>query len=224
MSTMKRKLSGTSEGGTVHKPVSDPYYDELAKDIFSTLGRKQGSKQYKALDSIYVHPENGATVYIGNIHASRSQKLLETKNISAIVNCTADGRLSFENQENSKGVAYKYLRFSIAQWPKFFHSRAQTPESVLEYVNQMIDFVEDSLDEGHSVLIHCLAGAHRAGTTGVLYLMAKHDISKTRATKLAKELRPIIDPIGTLKDLLQLVEDSRDAIREDDATSIRHWK
>lgn len=77
---------------------------------------------------------------------------------------------------------------------------------------------------GRSVLIHCLAGAHRAGTTGVLYLMAKHDISQGRATKLAKELRPVIDPIGTLKDLLQLVEDSRDAVREDDKSEVKHWK
>lgn len=76
--------------------------------------------------------------------------MLEQKNITAIggrirhddgdvtlimviyaVNCTADGRLNFENQETSQGVAYKYLRFSIAQWPRFFYTRAQTPESVL---------------------------------------------------------------------------------------------
>ena len=58
----------------------------------------------------------------------------------------------------------------------------------------------------------------------MIYLMAKHDISQSRAVKLAKELRPIIDPIGTLKDLLEHIEDSRDAIREDEFTEIRHWK
>ena len=79
-------------------------------------------------------------------------------------------------------------------------------------------------DTGRSVLIHCLAGAHRAGTSGVIYLMAKHDLGKDRAIKLAKDLRPIIDPIGSLYDLLKLIEQSREAIREDDEVEVKHWK
>lgn len=61
-----RKFSRTSEEGEAPRaPAADPYYDELAREIFEQLGRKKGGKQYKALDSIYKHPENGATVYVG---------------------------------------------------------------------------------------------------------------------------------------------------------------
>ena len=63
--TMKRKLSKTSEVESI--PLDDPYYDDMAKEIFEQLGREKEENQfsYKALDSIFKHPENGATVYIG---------------------------------------------------------------------------------------------------------------------------------------------------------------
>jgi protein-tyrosine phosphatase len=35
----------------------------------------------------------------------------------------------------------------------------------------MFDFVESELLAGRNVLIHCLAGAHRAGTAGTSCLM-----------------------------------------------------
>ena len=41
------------------------------------------------------------------------------------------------------------------------------------FIQQLFDFVEGALAAGSSVLIHCLAGAHRAGTTGCLMLMHK---------------------------------------------------
>ena len=43
----------------------------------------------------------------------------------------------------------------------------------MAFVQQLFDFVEGALAAGSSVLIHCLAGAHRAGTTGCLLLMHK---------------------------------------------------
>ena len=34
----------------------------------------------------------------------------------------------------------------------------------------MLEFINDVINRGESVLVHCLAGAHRAGTTGTLPL------------------------------------------------------
>jgi hypothetical protein len=39
------------------------------------------------------------------------------------------------------------------------------------FVNPLFDFIDAALAAGGSVLIHCLAGAHRAGTTGITCLM-----------------------------------------------------
>ena len=46
------------------------------------------------------------------------------------------------------------------------------------------------------MLVHCLAGAHRAGTTGCMLLMYKAGMPPGEAIKSAKKLRPVIDPIG----------------------------
>lgn len=35
----------------------------------------------------------------------------------------------------------------------------------------MFDFIDNAIANGGSVLIHCLAGAHRAGTTGCACLV-----------------------------------------------------
>ena len=35
----------------------------------------------------------------------------------------------------------------------------------------MLEFINDVINRGESVLVHCLAGAHRAGTTGTLLLI-----------------------------------------------------
>jgi protein-tyrosine phosphatase len=57
----------------------------------------------------------------------------------------------------------------------------------------MFKFVDDALARG-SVLVHCLAGAHRAGAMGALLLMRHSNLDVPSAIETAKSLRPIIDP------------------------------
>ena len=68
-------------------------------------------------------------------------------------------------------------------------SQAEQPASrqqVMAFVQQLFDFVEGALAAGSSVLIHCLAGAHRAGTTGCLLLMHKTGLGADQASKYCK--------------------------------------
>ncbi len=74
------------------------------------------------------------------------------------------------------------------------------------YFKTLFDVVEGELREGRSVLIHCLAGAHRAGTAGVACLMYFLRVDRFAAVPLAKSLRPAIDPIGSFPDLLALLD------------------
>ena len=41
----------------------------------------------------------------------------------------------------------------------------------------MIAIIENCTNNGENVLIHCLAGAHRAGTTGISWLMYANKLS-----------------------------------------------
>ena len=55
-------------------------------------------------------------------------------------------------------------------------------------------------------MVHCLAGAHRAGTTGVSYLMKKGQMKYLQARMLAKKIRPVVDPFAGLEELLNTLE------------------
>ena len=51
-----------------------------------------------------------------------------------------------------------------------------TPESIREFLKPFFDFVDEAVDSGRSVLVHCVAGAHRAATAGCLLLMHYHQL------------------------------------------------
>jgi len=62
-------------------------------------------------------------------------------------------------------------------------------------IAQVMEFVRKAVDGGGNVLIHCFAGAHRAGTTGVAFLMhAEEGLGAKSALAAAQRLRPVIDP------------------------------
>ena len=75
----------------------------------------------------------------------------------------------------------------------------------------MFEFIETAIASGKSVLVHCLAGAHRAGTTGCACLMHFAGLEPGAAIQTAKRLRPIIDPIGSLPELLLRLHKARSA-------------
>jgi len=62
--------------------------------------------------------------------------------------------------------------------------------------------------------VHCLAGAHRAGTTGVACLIHYAGLDVPTAIMAAKRLRPIIDPIGQLPEFLMRLKRAEDALAE----------
>jgi protein-tyrosine phosphatase len=75
----------------------------------------------------------------------------------------------------------------------------------------MFDFIEEAISRGESVLIHCLAGAHRAGTTGVSCLIHFAHLPAKDAIVIAKRCRPIIDSIGHLTEFLHRLEHAEEA-------------
>ena len=111
----------------------------------------------------------------------------------------------------------------------FFNSASSNSSAA--FVDPLFAFIDSALSKGNSVLVHCLAGAHRAGTTGCLCLMhyagesqshcfagfglTRPDMDASTAVAAAKKLRPVIDPIGHLPEFLhryQLAKRSRSAL------------
>ena len=148
----------------------------------------------------------------GGERAARDLELLTEKNIKAVINCTDD--LRWKNQftkkdNNVKTFSFRnyhddrlsYYNFNVAWWRKYVGDSEVwtwqvTPlsfislfqEGLAKFLSPCISFIEAELAMGRSVLVHCLAGAHRslltqstakitwfyfyrAGTTGIICLM-----------------------------------------------------
>lgn len=93
----------------------------------------------------------------------------------------------------------------------FLSSLQSTHASTIQYLSTLFAFTDRALANGENVLVHCLAGAHRAGTTGVILLMRYSGVNDVdRAIATAKKCRHIIDPIGMLPLLLKRYAAARD--------------
>ena len=87
-----------------------------------------------------------------------------------------------------------------------FAALFNTPEQVVAFFAPAHNFLDKALGEGKNVMVHCLAGAHRAGTTGVSYMMKEGRLRYAEAVKVTKQQRPAVDPISSLKDSLHKLE------------------
>ena len=115
-------------------------------------------------------------------------------------------------------------------------ARSTPVGSILELLKPFFDFVDEAIDSGRSVLVHCVAGAHRAATAGCMLLMHYHQLgAKVRvqqctrhlpsnantpsmepsqfvgapgqdATTFMRKLRPVTEPKGALQQLLEHYE------------------
>jgi hypothetical protein len=177
-------------------------FDEEGRKLRASLNLSDvtpTSSRYQRLNAIWAHPTTQAVIYVGDETAARDLKGLQGLGIGGVVNCT-------DNIDNfhERGGEVDYLRFLIS-----FHFRHLTtnPESVIKFFAPLFAFITGQLAAGRSVLIHCLAGAHRAGTTGVASLMYYGGITQyVKATAAAKQMRSIINPIGMLPEALARLE------------------
>ena len=116
---------------------------------------------------------------------------LQARGITSVVNCTT-------NIECFHKGTLDYFTFDIAYWRR----QAAISKELINFIKPVLEFITDVINRGESVLVHCLAGAHRAGTTGIICLMHFEGLLSKEAVLLAKKRRPIIEPIGDFRDLL----------------------
>jgi len=185
-----------------------PDLDAEARKIFAALGLSEDGastehsrtvSRYSDLDAVWQHPTTGAKVYIGNATASKSPQIHRQHRISHIVNCTTD----MPNAIADGSITY--FRFNI--YAMFSSSTdLSTDAAVRAFFADVFRFTEDALAEGRNVLIHCLAGAHRAGTTGTAFVMYATGLRRDEAIRACKAVRPAVDPFGNLYELLGKVQ------------------
>ena len=173
---------------------------------------------YKKMNAIW-SPRKGdqqGIVFVGSIQAANEFSLRE-HGITAVVNCMQRPGLN-----TATGVAY--CNFDIEKWqskmpavaescPQWIANPARSAayaEAARALFQPVFEFVDAALAQGGNVLIHCFAGAHRAGTTGVAFIMRQEGLSADHAIEAAQRMRPAIDPkaYADLYRLLKLLEDA----------------
>ena len=148
------------------------------------------------LDPLFRHPETGACVFCGNTNAAQSKAMLLEHGITRVVNCKDPDSPNYHERDPN----FEYLRFPIAYHYRDLSKRDH--KSTLKYFGRFHNWVDAQLADGKSVLIHCLAGAHRAGTASISYVMHAGKLSKTKAIAICQRQRPVINPIGSFPELL----------------------
>ena len=146
-------------------------YNQEAKKLFDSLDGSSRSR-FNNLDPIY-RSEAGGFIYVGGdlvrillpinqwsivcLQAARDLTGLQRRGVTAVVNCTTN------IQCFHKG-SLDYFVFDVAFWRREVLGRLNGELSA--FLKPVLEFINDVINRGESVLVHCLAGAHRAGTTG----------------------------------------------------------
>ncbi|CAJ1446989.1 unnamed protein product [Effrenium voratum] len=202
-----RDLAGKlQDGGAKLNGYTAPHavdFDDEARKLWVRLNLDPSiitGGQYNAMDALWQHPETRAVFYVGNQTAATNLSLLQKHGVTHVVNCTD----SMPNYHENYPSGIKYHRFDISS----FHRRVKSDADAARFVQPMLDFVSSALADGKNVMVHCLAGAHRAGTTGCMCLMYFAQLGAKDAVLAAKRCRPIIDPIADFPELLAKLERS----------------
>ena len=178
----------------------DEDWDAEARTLLRRVNvqRDDERESYRHVDCIYRHPTTHAKLFVGNLTAARNVRLLEAENIFRVVNTQDVSSANFFEDD----ARFAYRRFPVARWREA--PAMGTAAGVLRFFEEGCHaWIAEQLQAGNNVLVHCLAGAHRAGTTGVSFMMREGRFTVETAIRLAKSLRPVIDPIGSLRDLLE---------------------
>lgn len=183
--------------------MSHTDYGEAGKQLIK-LATASGSP-YNDVTAMLNH-HSGAVLFCGGQRTARDKKWLKDNNVSRIVFC----QIPEGEKHHADDPFFTYLDFPIGN---MVHRSeyVETPQAVARTLSPMFEFVDSSLRDGRSVLIHCLAGAHRAGSTTVAALMFFCDLGYPDALVEARRLRRQIEPIGAFHPMLCKLEEARAA-------------
>lgn len=190
-------------------------YDDEAHKLFQQLNLEPAlASHYANLNAIWKHPtDGGGSVYVGNVTAASNRQTLQERNIVAVINCQdATSKNYFQDDPQ---ITYHRFVISELAWKVSYEQRDGGAGGITPMnggFQQSFDFIQTHIEQGGSVLIHCLAGAHRAGTVGTAWIMYQTGKDVQDALALAKKCRPIINPFGLLLELLSYLESELKAV------------
>jgi dual specificity phosphatase 12 len=141
-------------------------------------------------------------VWIGDLQSALDVKGLKERNIFSILTAMR-GKITIHATFN---------RYQI-------NIDDSANEDVLVHFLPSISFIQNELDKGRGVLVHCMAGISRSATIIAAYLMYSLKLDPESAVDMIKTVRPIIEPNeGFMEQLKVFHQASYKFTRRDKAT------
>jgi hypothetical protein len=118
-------------------------------------------------------------IYLGNFRVASNHTLLRVMGVTHVLNAAIEHPNYFEN----KGITYKYL-------PLYDHPG----QNIAQHFRDGFEFIDNALQTGGKVLVHCHAGISRSTTMLTSYLMKKYGKTPKEVLTHIKGIRRIIQP------------------------------
>lgn len=80
----------------------------------------------------------------------------------------------------------------------------QTSADIYKYFDDCSDFIDDAIDNGGKVYVHCMYGISRSATIVAAYLISKQGYNDITAIDLIQKYRPCINPNQGFRQQLRL--------------------
>jgi dual specificity MAP kinase phosphatase len=134
-------------------------------------------------------------LYLGNQHDAADLNTLRSLGVTRVLNVTSN----LPRYHEACGITYRQLPASDSGH-----------QNLKQYFEEAFDFIDEALNSGASVLVHCQAGVSRSATITIAYIMKHKLLTMAEAYKLVKNARPIISPnLNFMGQLLELEQELR---------------
>jgi len=162
------------------------------------MNNNKDNKKYSYQDYLnnkkIIHDENSADfigknehdmdeivkgIYLGNYRAAYNKEELDKHNIKYIINITDKIECPFDD--------IKYLYIPIRDK---YSCNPKTSYYIIRNYLKAFDFINNALDNGQNILVHCKKGNHRSGNVILLYIIYKYHLSYIEALLYIKHIRP----------------------------------
>ena len=158
-------------------------------DQYDQRGQRQRNN-HETMHRIIHFEQYSASIFQGGWAAAHDQERLEYHNIGFVINCTAN--VPYPEWMHQRGTP-AYDRFPIYGGPLTSALIARNALGVLE---PLFHRIEETLRNQQSVIIHCRAGAHRAGAMGVILAMYFHHLNPSDAQRHVRRRRSATHIVG----------------------------
>jgi protein-tyrosine phosphatase len=116
-------------------------------------------------------------IYQGNYEAAKNKNYLLSEGVTHIL---VAGRLEKYHPKD-----FNYKSFDIDD---------NYSENILKHFDEGYEFIDDCINKGGKILIHCAAGISRSSSFTLCYLIRKNQLEYKKAYELLVKARPIACP------------------------------